>query len=217
MLVKGATVSKRGHKRNKLKKNLKSNIILQYKFVDPFWGWLKLLSPKPMMPNMKVITGWHRYPSVNYATIGSDNGLSPGQCQVIIWTNAGILLIGPLGTNFGEILIEIHTFSFKKMHLKISSAKWRPFCLGLNVLTYLQKSSNDENPEDWEQAEKTQRTQDIKSFNYLAHGRYSISQEICTRFCCALLCCGYAIVHNEFTWSIYPYSSGLLCWHWGNR
>ena len=48
-------------------------------------------------------------------------------------------------------------------------------------------------------------------------GRYSISQEICTRFCCALLCCGYAIVHNEFTWSIYPYSSGLLCWHWGNR
>ena len=46
---------------------------------------------------------------------------------------------------------------------------------------------------------------------------YTISQEICTRFCCALLCCGYAIVHNEFTWSIYPYSSGLLCWHWGNR
>ena len=46
---------------------------------------------------------------------------------------------------------------------------------------------------------------------------YSISQEICTRFCCALLCCGYAIVHNEFTWSIYPYLSGLLCWHWGNR
>ena len=46
---------------------------------------------------------------------------------------------------------------------------------------------------------------------------YSISQEICTRFCCALLCCGYAIVYNEFTWSIYAYSSGLLCWHWGNR
>ena len=48
-------------------------------------------------------------------------------------------------------------------------------------------------------------------------GIYNISQEICTRFCCALLCCGYAIVHNEFTWSIYPYSSGLLYWHWGNR
>ena len=48
-------------------------------------------------------------------------------------------------------------------------------------------------------------------------GTYSISQEICTRFCCALLCWGYTIVHNEFTRSIYPYSSGLLCWHWGNR
>ena len=66
--------------------------------------------------------------------IGSDNGLSSGRRQAIIWTNAGILLIGPLGTNFNEILIEIHAFSFKKMHLKMSSAKWRPFCLGLNVL-----------------------------------------------------------------------------------
>ena len=67
--------------------------------------------------------------------IGSDNGLSPGRRPAIIWTNAGILLIGPLGTNFSEILIEIYTFSFKKMRLKGSSAKWRPFCLGLNVLT----------------------------------------------------------------------------------
>ena len=67
--------------------------------------------------------------------IGSDNGLSPGRHKAIIWTNAGILLIGPLGTNFSEIVIVIQTFSFKKMHLKMSSAKWRPFCLGLNVLT----------------------------------------------------------------------------------
>ena len=53
----------------------------------------------------------------------------------IIWTNGGILLIEPLGTNFSDILIEIHAFSFKKMHLKMSSGKWRPFCLGLNVLS----------------------------------------------------------------------------------
>ena len=64
---------------------------------------------------------------------GSDYGLSPGQCQAIIWTNAGILLTGTSGTNLSQILIRIHTFSFKKMHLKMSSAKWRPFCLGLNV------------------------------------------------------------------------------------
>ena len=66
--------------------------------------------------------------------IGSDNGLSPGRRQAIIWTNDGILLIGPLGTNFSDILIEIYKFSFKKMHLKMSSGKWRPICLGLNVL-----------------------------------------------------------------------------------
>ena len=68
--------------------------------------------------------------------IVSDNGLSPGRRQAIIWTNDGSLLIGSLGTNFSEILIEIRIFSFKKMGLKVSSAKCRPFCLGLNVLTY---------------------------------------------------------------------------------
>ena len=66
--------------------------------------------------------------------IGSDNGLSPGRRQGIIWTSAGILLIGPLGTNFSEIAIGIQTFSFKKIHLKMSSGKGWPFCLGLNVL-----------------------------------------------------------------------------------
>ena len=59
--------------------------------------------------------------------IGSDNGLSPGRCQAIIWTNAGILLIGPLGTNFIEILIKIFAFSLKKMDLKMLSGKWRLF------------------------------------------------------------------------------------------
>ena len=53
--------------------------------------------------------------------IGSDNGLSPGRRQAIIWINARILLIRPLGTNFSEISFEINTFSFKKLHLKMSS------------------------------------------------------------------------------------------------
>ena len=65
---------------------------------------------------------------------GSDYGLSPGRHQAIIWTNAGILLIGPLGPNFSEILIEIQTFSLKKIRLKMSSAKCCSFHLGLNVL-----------------------------------------------------------------------------------
>ena len=65
--------------------------------------------------------------------IGSDNGLSPSRRQAIIWTYAGILLIRPSGTNFSEILIAIDVFSFKKMHLKMSSAKCRPYSLGLNI------------------------------------------------------------------------------------
>ena len=67
---------------------------------------------------------------------GSDNGLSPGRRQAIIWTKAGISLIGPLGTNFSEILIRIQTFSFRKMYLKMSFAKWHTFCLGLNELNW---------------------------------------------------------------------------------
>ena len=85
-----------------------------------------------------LLTHWGRvtHICVSKLTItGSANGLSPGRRQAIIWNNAGILLIGPLGRNFNEILIEIHTISCKKIHLKMSSGKCRPSCLGLNVLT----------------------------------------------------------------------------------
>ena len=85
-----------------------------------------------------LLTHWGRTTHIcvgKLTIIGSDNGLSPGRRQAIIWTNAGILLIGPLETNFSEILIWIQTFSFRKMHLEISSAKWLPFCLDLNELS----------------------------------------------------------------------------------
>ena len=52
--------------------------------------------------------------------IAPDNVLSPGRHQVVIWTNAGILSIGPLGTNLSEILMELRIFSFKNMHLKMA-------------------------------------------------------------------------------------------------
>ena len=89
---------------------------------------------------LHVLTHWGRVTHIcvsNSTIIGSDNGLSPGRRQAIIWNNAGILLIEPLGTNFSEISIWIQRFSFKKMPLNMSSAKWRPFCLGLNVLISL--------------------------------------------------------------------------------
>ena len=85
------------------------------------------------------LTHWGRVTHIcvgKLTILGSDNGLSPGRRQAIIWTNAGILLIGPLGTNFSEILIKIHMLSFMKMYLKISSAKWCLFCLSLNELMW---------------------------------------------------------------------------------
>ena len=91
------------------------------------------------------LTHWGRVTQIcvgNLTIIGSDNGLSPGRHQAITWTNAGLLLIRPWGTNFSEILIGIQTFSFKKMHLKMSSAKWRNICLGLNVLNERYRWSN---------------------------------------------------------------------------
>ena len=75
-----------------------------------YWGWMTHICVSKLTTN------------------GSDNGLSPGRRQTIIWTNAGISWIGSLGTNFNEILIEIYTLSLKK------SGKWRSFYLGLNVL-----------------------------------------------------------------------------------
>ena len=54
--------------------------------------------------------GWVTHICVGKLTIiSSDNDLSPDRRQAIIWTNDGILFIGPLGTNFSEILIEILT------------------------------------------------------------------------------------------------------------
>ena len=86
------------------------------------WVHIKFFS-KQTIGWIEYLTHWGRvtHMSVSKLTIiGSDNGLSPDWRQAIIWTNPG-------------------TFSLKKMRLKVSSAKRRPFCLGLNVLTWQQK------------------------------------------------------------------------------
>ena len=61
-------------------------------------------------------------------SIGSDNGLAPN--------SAGLLSFKPLGTNVSKILMKIWNFSFTKVHLKILSAKWRPFCSGGDELIF---------------------------------------------------------------------------------
>ena len=97
----------------------------------------------PPILSFLIVSHWGRVTHTcasKLTIIGSDNDLLPGRWEATIWTIAGVLLIGPLGTHFREILNEIHTYSFKKMHLKMSSAKWRQFCLGLNVLTKIKWS-----------------------------------------------------------------------------
>ena len=66
---------------------------------------------------LNELTHWGRVTHIcisKLTIIGSDNGLSPERRQAIIWSNAGILLIGRLGTNFSDILIEIQTFFFEE-------------------------------------------------------------------------------------------------------
>ena len=77
------------------------------------------------------------YASVSRVSIGSDNGLSPVRHQAITWNNTHLLSIRPLGTNLCEIGIKTQKCSFMKMHLKISPAKWRPFCPGGDELIML--------------------------------------------------------------------------------
>ena len=93
------------------------------------WDWHKIqifhfkpCNKRAICSDLGVLTHWGR---VTHICVGN---------LIIIGPDNGILLIGPWDTNFSEILIGIQTFSFKKMHLKMLSAKWRPFCLGFNVL-----------------------------------------------------------------------------------
>ena len=107
--------------------------------------------PQPHLWDIDMLTHWHRVTHIcigNLTIIGQDNGLPPGRRQAIICTNAGILLIGPCGTGFSEILIGIHTFSFIKIRLEnvvceMPSILSRPQCVNGIVVSaqYKQESS----------------------------------------------------------------------------
>ena len=100
--------------------------------------WILLTTWFMILYIIFFLTHWGRVTHIcigKLTMIGSDNCLSPGRRQAVIWTHAGILLIRTLGTNFSETLSKIHSFSCKKMHLKMSSANGRLFTLGLNELT----------------------------------------------------------------------------------
>ena len=70
----------------------------------------------------------------NYASIGSDNRLSPTQVQATTRSNVDILFNGPLGTNFSEIWIRVKIFLLMEIDINTSSAKWQPLCRFPNEL-----------------------------------------------------------------------------------
>ena len=84
-----------------------------------------------------ILTHWGRVTHIcatKLTTIGSDNGLSPGRRQAIIWTSVGILVIGPLGTNFSEIFNRnIHIFiqenAFENVVWEKAAILSRPQCV----------------------------------------------------------------------------------------
>ena len=64
-----------------------------------------------------ALTHWGRVTHICVGRItisGSDNGLSPGRRQAIIWTNAGILLIRCLGTGLGS-----NTYLYLQIQIQI--------------------------------------------------------------------------------------------------
>ena len=91
--------------------------------------------------------GWVTHICVSKLIInGSDNGLSPGWHQAIIWTNIGILLTWPLGTNFSEISIETYIFgqenAFENVVCEMAAILSQPQCTHGRVFTYLKKLWN---------------------------------------------------------------------------
>ena len=110
-----------------------------YKFISLIHKHSTFMIPAMWLTSEKVT----QFLSISTASPPPLNSLRPSDAymrrqtdrrQAIIWTNAGLLLIGPLRTYFNENLIKIQQFSMKKMHVKMSSAKWRPSFLGFNVL-----------------------------------------------------------------------------------
>ena len=86
-----------------------------FKFTINHYWFRQWLSDKPLPESMMAqfsdaypicviswLTHWGRVTHIcvgKLTAIGSDNGLSPGRRQAIIWTNAGVMLIPPLMTN----------------------------------------------------------------------------------------------------------------------
>ena len=118
---------------------------------------------------LKLISSQCRiYASVNRVSIGWDNGLSSIRHQAIISTNADLLSIGPMGTNFSDILIKIHNFSLKKCTWKFRLR----------------------NADHFVQRETWVKMRNLMWWNVFEHGSYDGAQEETREFAGGTLICG---------------------------
>ena len=122
-----------------------------------------------MSGDATVLTYWGRVAHIcvsKLTIIGSYNGLLPGRRQAIIWTSAGILLIGPLVTTFSEILIEIHIFnSHKYVVWKMLTILSRPQCVKTQSMQESSSVRADPFPSTWGESSLQCATARIRVYN----------------------------------------------------
>ena len=101
---------------------------------------LEVLTPPTRAPGVEALTHWGRMTHIcvcKLNIIGSDNGLSPGRRRAIIWNNAGILLIEPLGTNFGHLKRNSYIFilenAFENIVCEVASILSRSQCVKVQL------------------------------------------------------------------------------------
>ena len=91
----------------------------------------RMISKLTWIQTPLILCGWVTHICASKLTIiSSDNGLSPGWRQAIIWTNARISLIGPMRTNLSETPIEIlQEIALENVVRKLAAILPRPRCV----------------------------------------------------------------------------------------
>ena len=117
-------------------------------YFNPIYLWVDSLNQNLLLTLQfcLALTHWGRVTHIcvsKLIIIASDNGLSPGQRQAIIWTNAGTSLINYLGTNFSENIdrnsyIFIQENTFENVVCEMSAILSRPQCVNPSTLYYWQ-------------------------------------------------------------------------------
>ena len=116
----------------KANKRIFYNLLSYAFYLSVFRIWRVNLSNNT---NVNHEAGWRIHASVNWAFIGSYNGLSSVRRHAIIWTiNGGLRPLRPLETNLRENWVKIRKLLCGKRRFKMSSAKWRTFCLSLGLI-----------------------------------------------------------------------------------